>query len=184
MTESFDEHEIDVARPLEAVRAAVVRVAEAWGAELQPLDQGGRLHLPIISGLRRGLTSGPVSVDPTPEGSRVVFRPEEAILVVQTAPVVVLLAALAGAALTVLWPFFPNLLPLAPFGALFALGGWFLVLSRLRTSGPQEFLAAVAAEAKGKPLGSRLAARFAGSGLEQEIPELRGEQARPEDFDL
>jgi hypothetical protein len=28
-------------------------------------------------------------------------------------------------------------------------------------------------------LGSRLAARFAGLGLTQEVPELRGEQARP-----
>jgi plasmid stability protein len=32
-------------------------------------------------------------------------------------------------------------------------------------------------------LGSRLAARFAGLGLPQGIPELRGEQARPADFD-
>ena len=33
------------------------------------------------------------------------------------------------------------------------------------------------------PLGSRLAARFAGLGLTQDLPELRGEQARPADFD-
>jgi plasmid stability protein len=33
------------------------------------------------------------------------------------------------------------------------------------------------------PLGSRLAARFAGLGLAKDIPELRGEQARPADFD-
>lgn len=32
-------------------------------------------------------------------------------------------------------------------------------------------------------LGSRLAARFAGVGLMQDIPELRGEQARPADFE-
>jgi len=31
-------------------------------------------------------------------------------------------------------------------GAVLALVGWFLVISRLRTSGPQEFLAMVAAE--------------------------------------
>jgi hypothetical protein len=30
------------------------------------------------------------------------------------------------------------------------------------------------------PLGSRLAARFAGIGLEEEITELRGQPARPE----
>lgn len=33
------------------------------------------------------------------------------------------------------------------------------------------------------PLGSRLAARFAGIGLTQDIPELRGEQARPADLE-
>jgi plasmid stability protein len=32
-------------------------------------------------------------------------------------------------------------------------------------------------------LGSRLAARFAGLGLTQDIPELRGEQARPADLE-
>jgi antitoxin FitA len=33
------------------------------------------------------------------------------------------------------------------------------------------------------PLGSRLAARFAGLGLTQDIPELRGEEARPTDIE-
>ena len=32
------------------------------------------------------------------------------------------------------------------------------------------------------PLGSRLAARFAGWGLTQDVPELRGDEARPADF--
>ena len=33
------------------------------------------------------------------------------------------------------------------------------------------------------PLGSRLAARFAGLGLTQDVPELRGEQAHPADLE-
>jgi plasmid stability protein len=33
------------------------------------------------------------------------------------------------------------------------------------------------------PLGSRLTARFAGIGLSQDIPELRGEEARPADLE-
>jgi plasmid stability protein len=33
------------------------------------------------------------------------------------------------------------------------------------------------------PLGSRLAARFARLGLTEEIPELRGQAARPADFE-
>jgi hypothetical protein len=39
---------------------------------------------------------------------------------------------------------------------------------RLRTEG-----------AKGKPLGTRLQERFAGIGLEDDLPEWRGEVARP-----
>ncbi len=33
------------------------------------------------------------------------------------------------------------------------------------------------------PLGSRIAARFAGVGLTEEIPELRGQPPRPADFE-
>ena len=33
------------------------------------------------------------------------------------------------------------------------------------------------------PLGSRLAARFAGIGLTEEIPELRGQEPRPADLE-
>jgi uncharacterized BrkB/YihY/UPF0761 family membrane protein len=145
------EHEIDLGEPPDLVMAAVARAAEAWGAELERQERGGLLHLPFVAGLRRGLVSGPLSVEAIPEGSRVIFRAEESRHYVHTASVAVLLLAGAGGLLTVLWPFFPQLLPVAPFGAIFALGGWFLVISRLRTSGPDEFLAAVAAEAGGAP---------------------------------
>ena len=145
------EHEIDLGEPPDLVIAAVARAAEAWGAELEWQKTGGRLHLPFVSGLRRGLVSGPLSVEPIPDGSRVVFRAEESAHYVQTSAVALLLVAGAGGLLTVLWPFYPKMLPVAPFGALLALGGWFLVVSRLRSSGPDEFLAAVAAEAGGAP---------------------------------
>lgn len=144
-------HEIDLGEPPDLVVAAVVRAADAWGAEFERQEAGGRLHLPVVAGLRRGLVSGPLSVEALPEGSRVVFRAEESRHYVHTASVAVLLLACAGGLLTALWPFYPKLLPVAPFGALLALGGWFLVISRLRTSGPDEFLAAVAAEAGGAP---------------------------------
>lgn len=42
---------------------------------------------------------------------------------------------------------------------------------------------AVREEGAQAPLGSRLAARFAGLGLTQDVPELRGEPPRPADFD-
>ncbi len=145
------EHEIELGEPPDLALAAVARAAEAWGAEFERQGSGGRLHLPVVHGLRRGLMSGPVTVEPGEGGSRVTFRPEESIEYVQIVSVVVLLFAAAGAVLTVLWPFFPQLLPVSALGAVLALGGWFLVVSRLRTSGPDEFLAAVAAEAGGAP---------------------------------
>jgi hypothetical protein len=141
------EHAVDLQIPPEGALSALRRTAEDWGAEFQPQGSGGKLHLPVVAGLRRGLVSGDVEIRPAEGGSRVVFRPESSIYYIQTASVVILLLALFGAGLTFLWPFFPELIAVAPFGAILALGGWFLVVSRLRTSGPEEFLAAVATSA-------------------------------------
>lgn len=140
----MSEHALDLAVRPDAALSAVRRAAEDWGAELEK----GRLHLPVVQGLKRGVVSGPLRVEATEEGARVVFQEEESQLYVQTASVFVLLVAIVGALATVLWPFFPELLPLSPFGALLALGGWFLVLSRLRNSGPDEFLLMVEAQAE------------------------------------
>ena len=142
------EHTLTLEQRPDAALAALRRAADDWGAELRKEESDLWLYLPVIHGLRRGLIAGPVRVDPAADGCRIVFRPEESHLPVQAAPVIVLLLAVAGAALAMIWPFFPNLLPLAPFGAILALGGWFLVLSRLRTSGPEEFLGTVGVEAE------------------------------------
>lgn len=139
-------HSIDLGMPPGTALAALRQTAEDWGAELIREGSGGRLRLPVVAGLRRGLVTGPVTVEPSEEGARVTFLTEEAVYYVHTPAVVILLLAVFGAVLTVLWPFFPRLLAVAPFGAVLALGGWFLVVSRLRTSGPEEFLEAVAAQ--------------------------------------
>jgi hypothetical protein len=148
-TSGKPEHAIDLFLPPEAAVAALARTAEDWGAQFErdPAGgTGGKLHLPVLAGLRKGVVSGEVELWPKGEGSRLVFRPEAAVYFVQTSAVMVLLLATAGGVLTILWPFFPHLLAVAPFGAVIALGGWFLVITRLRTSGPDEFLAAVAAQ--------------------------------------
>lgn len=142
----MNQHEIQLDLSPERAVSALGRTAEDWGAEFQPNGMGGTLHLPVVAGIRRGFVTGPVEVQPSGEGSRIVFRSEQSIYYVQTAAVVILLLSAFGAALTFLWPFFPKLIAVAPFGALLALGGWFLVVSRLRSSGPEDFLAAVAAE--------------------------------------
>lgn len=150
------EHAIELSEPPDLVGAALARAADAWGAELEHDEDGeqgpgGTLHLPFVAGLRRGLISGPVTVEPIPEGSRVVFREERSIRHVHTPSLFVLLIACVGGVLTILWPFFPRLLPISSLGAVLALGGWFLVISRLQTSGPDEFLASLAAEVGGAP---------------------------------
>jgi len=145
------EHALTLEQRPDAALAALRRAADDWGAELQKEDGELRLYLPVIHGLRRGLIAGPVQVEPAGDGARVVFRPDESDLALQAAPVIVLLLAVAGAALATLWPFFPRLLPLSPLGAILALGGWFLVLSRLRTSGAEEFLGMVGVQAEAGP---------------------------------
>ena len=62
---------------------------------------------------------------------------------VEIPAVAVLAIAGAGALLTVVWPLAPKLLPLAPLGALLALSGWFLVISRRSGKGPDEFLESI-----------------------------------------
>lgn len=138
------EHRLDLDRPPAEALAAVARTAETWGAGWQPGIGGGRLDLPLVAGIRHGLVKGRLEVERLGAGSRLTFRPEEAVYVVRTAPVAILALAGAGGVMTVVWPFFPALLPLAPLGAIIALSGWFLVVSRLSTSTPDDFLRLVA----------------------------------------
>jgi len=146
------EHAIDLPHAPAAALRALGAAAEEWGADFAPAvtgGPGGELRLPVVAGLRRGLLSGPVAVTPAPagRGSRLVFRPVAQDYYLETTAIALLSIAAAGALLTVAWPLFPQLLPVAPLGAVLAVGGWFLVLSRLRGQGPEEFLASVAGHA-------------------------------------
>jgi hypothetical protein len=143
--------EVEVDLPPEAALAAAARAAREWGAELEPAGAGGRLRLPVVAGIRRGVVAGLLAVERGPAGgARLRFTPEESIYYVHTPSVAVLLISALGGLLALAWLLYPRLLPVAPFGAVLALGGWFLVVSRLRNSGPEEFLDAVAALA-GEP---------------------------------
>ena len=152
------EHAIDLPHAPAAALRALAAAAEEWGADFAPAvtggpdgpgSGGGELRLPVVAGLRRGLLSGPVAVTPAPagRGSRLVFRAVAQDYYLETTALALLSIAAAGALLTVAWPLFPRLLPVAPLGAVLAVGGWFLVLSRLRGQGVEEFLASVAGHA-------------------------------------
>jgi hypothetical protein len=143
-----EEHAIELAREPRAALAAAARAASDWGAELAPGEAGGRLRMPVTAGLRRGWMEGPLVADPLPGesgGSRLSFRVEKSEYHLQLPAVTFLLLGAAGGLVLLLWPLYPRLLRLAPLGVVLALASWFLVLSRLRVSGPREFLETVAA---------------------------------------
>jgi len=137
--------EIELARPAAEVAAAVAETAAAWDAAWSPGGDGGRLELPVVFGLRRGVVSGAVELARLGEArTRVVFTPESSRLEVEHAAVAVLSFAAIPLVVTVAWPFWPALFPLVPFAAVTGLVAWWLVVSRLHSRGPEEFLAALA----------------------------------------
>lgn len=175
------EHRRDVPGDRDVALEAVAEAAEAWGAAWTRHGTGGHLALPFLAGLHRGWLRSRVTTEPapaTPEpppvaGASPPPASAQATPTAAAAParrttvrlevverhegvhwpgVVVLLMSAAGGVLVVLWPFFPRLLPLAPFGAILALGGWFLIVSRLRSSGPEQFLELVEKVAESGPV--------------------------------
>jgi hypothetical protein len=139
----------------EAARRALRRAAEDWGASLDPATAGAgdiddvddiddiELTLPVVAGLRRGILVGRVRTPAAAAGCRLVLRVERADLRVQKPAVVVLAIAAAGGVAAFLWPFFPQILPVVPLALVLAVAGWLLVVARLRSSGPEDFLASV-----------------------------------------
>jgi hypothetical protein len=136
--------EVAVQAPAGEVLAQAAREAAEWGGELEIAGDGGRLRLPVLAGLRRGVISGQLSVRPAEEGSRLLFVLEQSEYTVHSPSVGILALAALGAVPAVLWPLVPGLLSVAPFGAVLAISGWLLVVARLRTSGPEDFLNRVA----------------------------------------
>jgi hypothetical protein len=137
-------HEVRVALTLADLPQAMSEAAEAWGAEWIRDDSGrdgGRLVLPVVFGLRRGVLVGRVDIEPAGEGTRVVWTLEESHLELQRASVAVLAFAVLALLPALAWPFHLKLLALLPFAAVMGLLAWWLVLSRLETSGPEEFFA-------------------------------------------
>jgi len=138
-------HETDLeARPAE-VAARIAAVAEDWGGEWNAGSDGGRLTLPVVFGLRRGLVEVEVELTRLGEGrTRLVWRTAESRLAVERSSVAVLSIAAVPLVVTIVWPFYPALFPLVPVAAIFGLIAWWLVVSRLRSHGPEEFFTQLA----------------------------------------
>lgn len=160
-THHTETHHTEIEASPKETWAAVRRAADAWGAEWEPASLRtvgtGRLHLPVTAGIRHGMLDGELTVEPSPDGtgndrSRVTFRSERSVYFVNTTALVILLISALGGLMVMAWPFFPDheeMMQIAPLGAVLALGGWFLVVSRLENRGCAEFLDLVALEAEG-----------------------------------
>jgi len=147
-----DENTVEVDRSVEQALALVERAAEEWGAEHQLEAGRARVVLPVRAGLRQGVVEAEISAEPLEAGTRLTLHEIATHWQIQTSAVVVLLVSAAGGIVAALWPFFPGLIPMAPFGAVLALSGWFLVISRLRTSRSADFLRTIELLAqKGSP---------------------------------
>jgi len=143
---ALERHEVELDLPAAEAAAAIAAAAEDWGGEWTPGGAGGRLALPVVYGLRRGAAIGRVEIQPRGERrSRATWVLEESHLAVHAGSVVVLSIAVVPALGALAWPFWPPLLALAPLAAVLGLLAWWLVVARLRSSGPEEFFAALAA---------------------------------------
>ncbi len=135
-----DESSATVDRPVEEAWSLVDRAAAEWGAERSEESDRSRLVLPVRAGLRQGWAEVEIMAEEQGEETRLRLREGASTYRLQIPAVIVLLASAAGGIVAAAWPFFPSLIPLAPFGAILALSGWFLVISRLKTSRPSDFL--------------------------------------------
>jgi hypothetical protein len=147
----LNRHEVELDCAPEAAAAAVERAAEEWGAEWAPVRDGGRLVLPVVFGLRRGVAVGRLDIVRLGSRSRLTWELEESHLEVHRAAVAVLAFAAVPLLVTLAWPFHPPLLALLPFAAVLGFLAWWLVVSRLKSSGPEEFLATLAPPAGDPP---------------------------------
>jgi hypothetical protein len=136
------------AGPVNTALSAAAAEAVEWGGELTVSGSQGHLYLPVLAGIRRGVVAGTLTATPADGGTLLHFAQEERTDWLHTPAVAILVMAALGGVLVILWPLFPRLLPVAPLGAVLAIAGWMLVVSRLQSSGPAEYLGSVAARAR------------------------------------
>ncbi len=134
-----------------AALAAVAATAEDWGAAWSPATDGGRLALPVVAGLRRGVLDVRLEARSTGNRTRLTARVEDECWRVHKSATAVLALGALGALPVLLWPLHGDLLALAPAGLVLLFLAWFMVVSRLRTAGVAEFLEATQARLESRP---------------------------------
>ena len=119
---------------------ALAEHAENWGAEWTPRIDGGEIKLPVTAGLRRGVIAGRITLERHNGASRATLDVNGSEWTINRTAVGILLSGALGGLVLILLPFFPKLLQLMPIAVMLSLAAWFLVVSRLRSSGAEEFL--------------------------------------------
>jgi len=143
----LNRHSLVVPLTISEAPAAIAAAAESWGAEWSgdPRDRcSGRLALPVVFGLRQGVLVGRVAIEPAGDGARLTWELEESHLALRRMEVALLVVSVALLLPALAWPFAPRLLSLLPVAAVIGLLTWWLVISRLRNSGPEEFFSTLA----------------------------------------
>ncbi len=140
----MEEYRLDHEAGAKEILAAVSVVAEEWDAQWDPSTGGGRLYLPVVAGLRRGLLSGKIEAQAAVDGgTHVTLSAETTHWRVHRSAAALLVMGALGALPVILWPLSSDVLALAPVGLVFMFLAWFMVVSRLRTAGGAEFMEAV-----------------------------------------
>jgi hypothetical protein len=134
------QHRLELtATPRQALHS-LQTAADLWGANWEPDTAGGILRLPVVRGLWRGVEQCRLTIAPAGDGASLELTVEESWLEVNRTAVVILLFGGVGGLVVALWPFFPQLMPLLPVAVVLALAAWLLVVARLRSSHPEDFL--------------------------------------------
>ena len=145
-----EEHRVELTEDPVTSLNLVAMAADDWGGLWQAEGPGGgRLGLPVEAGLRRGWVAGQLTAEPISGGTRLTYCVDASDYQVRKPAALMLLLAGLAAAVTLLAPLIPSLLGLVPFGMLLCIAAWFLVIARLRNSGPEEFFEDLARESGG-----------------------------------
>ncbi len=150
-TSTTAHHGLD-ARPSD-VRKTLPRALDLCSARWEPAEKSdlppdaawaGRLRLPVSAGLRHGELTGTLVATGKDGGCSLELHVEDSHYRVHRPALMLLLIAGLGAVILLLAPilmiFWPPFLNAVPLGIVLALGGWFLVVSRLRTFQAADFL--------------------------------------------
>jgi hypothetical protein len=140
VVETPSQHRVELEATPETALELLATAADLWGASWQSSSSGGTLHLPVVRGLWRGVEQCRVDVSSGKSGSAIELTVEESRHSVNRSAVVVLLFGGIGGLIVAFWPFFPGLMPLLPVAVVLAVAAWLLVVARLRSSSPEDFL--------------------------------------------